>query len=407
MILMIYLFFLNFRRCLLFVILVSLIHLSSAFAQFGVHKVPSDPLYSKNNIEFELKPRFNRVEGIFPELEIRYWIPQSRILTHADAGYGFRNQGTRYRFGIQKSFFSLNRFVIGAEVFDETKTNDSWMISLVENSLAGIFLREDFYNYFERKGWTGFVEQALGNNYIIRISYFNFKYMDMATFSNFSGTLFGWRKHFRVNPHIPTGSEESVNLSMIIDLRDNEIFTTRGWYLEGLYQKTFGDFISDDDVDTDGLFITGKRYQPTWGNQRLIFRSMAGFRKGSLFPQYLMWIGGVGSLRAFRDRLAFGSNFLLFNLNYFLGGDLLQRIPMQFIPLYDTFSLGFFMDAGDAWNPDHNKSNLFDGFTDFNPFFDTGVSLLISEGLLHIDFAKQIRQGDGSWRITFRLLEKF
>ena len=228
----------------------------------------------------------------------------------------------------------------------------------------------------------------------------------MAAFSNFAGTLFGGKKVFRVNPCIIPGNEMSIKLSLILDWRDSELFTISGWYFEGCYVTTNGDFDVVGKVNTDGLFLTGKRYQPTWGNQRFVAKAMLGLRKGSVLPQHLMWIGGVGSLRGLHDRIAVGQNFALLSFNYLFEGDLLQRVPLHFVPLFDTLTMGLFFDIGNAWRPVAAKSNLFDGLNGFNPYSDAGVSLVISDGVFRVDFSRRLNSIDHPWRVTIRMLEK-
>lgn len=375
-------------------------------AQFGIEKLEKEIYVSASKITFETKPRFNRVEGFFPHAGIKMRLPALKAMAFAHGGYGLKNEKVRYDVGVHKYFFEANRLTLGFKLFGATTTNDGWMVSPIENSLAGVFLREDFYDYFETEGWRIVIDQTLWQRHTLRLEYVDYEYQDMATFSNFSGTLFGGNKVFRANPHFTVGNETSIKLSLVLDWRDSELFTTKGWYFEGMYEKTNGDFDGEGEIDTDGLFLTGKRYQPIWGNQRMVAKGMLGVRKGSVLPQHLMWIGGVGSLRGFRDRIAHGQNLVFFSINYLFGGDIMQHLPLQFVPLYDSITLGLFLEVGNAWESVNAKSSLFDGLSDFDPFSDAGVSLVIADGLLHVDFARQVKGGDNSWRITFRLLEK-
>jgi outer membrane protein assembly factor BamA len=84
----------------------------------------------------------------------------------------------------------------------------------------------------------------------------------------------------------------------------------------------------------------------------------------------------------------------------------MQRFPLQFIPLYDTITLGLFMDVGNAWRSAPVKASLFHAMSDFNPFSNAGVTFIIADGFFHLDFARQLKGGDNSWRITLRMLDK-
>jgi hypothetical protein len=45
---------------------------------------------------------------------------------------------------LQKDFQIPNRLTFGAEYFYKLNTNDHWIVSDFENSLASLFLHEDF-----------------------------------------------------------------------------------------------------------------------------------------------------------------------------------------------------------------------------------------------------------------------
>jgi outer membrane protein assembly factor BamA len=185
------------------------------------------------------------------------------------------------------------------------------------------------------------------------------------------------------------------------DWLDSPLLPMEGWLIQTIYEKTF------DAFETDGLFFKVYRYQPTFLNQRVLARGFFGVRSGSLAFQHLMDIGGVGTLRGFRDNSQWGQNLYMININYLFGGDILQRIPLQFIPFYDQLSMGIFVDAGSAWSALAVKESLFDNLGDAETLIDAGLSLLIADGLCRFDFARQIDGGDGDWRITMRLLSSF
>ena len=275
------------------------------------------------------------------------------------------------------------------------------MVGQIENSLAGIFLHEDFRDYFGKKGWRVFADKKVGSQHLLRLEYSQFTYRSMRTNSNFAGSLFGKNKKYRPNPAVPEGEENAVKISFLFDKRDNPYFPLSGWFMQGSFETTGGDF------NTNGLFVDATVFQPTVSTHRIVLRTFFGLRQGSIQPQHLMTIGGVGSLRAYRDRIRSGQNFFLASLNYEFGGSLLQNTFLRKLPLLDTASFALFADVGDAWSHAAPKNALFDELSQADLLTDVGLSFLLMDGFFRIDVAKALAQESKDWRITFRLFNKY
>jgi len=275
------------------------------------------------------------------------------------------------------------------------------VVGQIENSLAGIFLHEDFRDYFGKKGWRVFADKKVGSQHLLRLEYSQFTYRSMRTNSNFAGSLFGKNKKYRPNPAVPEGEENAVKISFLFDKRDNPYFPLSGWFMQGSFETTGGDF------NTNGLFVDATVFQPTVSTHRIVLRTFFGLRQGSIQPQHLMTIGGVGSLRAYRDRIRSGQNFFLASLNYEFGGSLLQNTFLRKLPLLDTASFALFADVGDAWSHAAPKNALFDELSQADLLTDVGLSFLLMDGFFRIDVAKALAQESKDWRITFRLFNKY
>ena len=131
----------------------------------------------------------------------------------------------------------------------------------------------------------------------------------------------------------------------------------------------------------------------------------------TLFAQYSIDLGGIGSLRGFEGKEFTGNRMVMLNANYLFGGDILQKVPLQGIPffgaLWTALSLGVFVDTGWAWTTDELDAGLFSGFGDLDLQTNVGVSLLALEGVLRLDLAKRTDRSNDDYRITFRLLKTF
>lgn len=357
--------------------------------------------------------RFNRVEGLFLGLGLTLrpaGAPALRFF--GDVGYGFKNQKdrrVRWRTGVRKDFTSTNRLSLGLTAFDQVNTQDQWFVGMLENSLAGVFLHEDFMDFAGRRGGILYSDYRFSLQHTVRAEVASYEYQILRT--NNSWSLFGGNKAFPSNPRprlgygYAEGREHAFRLMAAFDWRDNPVFPIIGWYAEGIIEKTTGDF------STTGLFLTLKRYQPTFGDQKLQAKVMFGSRQGSFAYQHLMSLGGVGNLRGYGDKEFAGNRFFFSSVNYVFGQDLLRRIPLHFVPLWDALSLGLFADTGWAWMADSTNADagLFSvgdiALADLRS--NVGFSLVVSEGLLRVDFAKRTDRGHDAWRVTFRILDKF
>jgi outer membrane protein assembly factor BamA len=321
--------------------------------------------------------------------------------------------------GARQDFFEIKRLSFGAEIYKKIASADDWVVSELENSLAALLFREDYKDYYGAQGFKLYADHQFTGNHILRLEVGRQKYDALKR--NIDWSVF--KGDFDPNPKrgdaiIAEGHETSIRFIAALDWRDNPVFPLNGWYLEGIFEKTF------DDFDTDGLFLTVKRYQQTWGNQRLLLRGMVGSRRGDilttaeggdvaafLIEQYAIDLGGIGSLRGFDDKEFSGNRMVMLNANYLFGGELLQKIPLQRIPLFGnlwtTLSLALFVDTGFAWRAESN-AGLLSGFDDAdNLKTDVGFSILVLEGVARFDVAKRTDRSRDDFRVTFRLLEKF
>lgn len=399
------------RVCILFLIsllmLTSFI-LNSSYAQFKVPKLePEEPVFDFKDREILFQPivSYNRVQGPYLGVDLVLYLKQ---LLHfkllGSIGYGFEDEW-RYRAGIQRSFFDSNPLTIGFSYYDQVSSLDDWYIGNIENSLAALFFKEDFKDFYEKKGMTMFVDQKFSDVHTIRIEVDRIEFSSLFRQTNWS--LFYKAKQFRENPLIVPEKTTRARMSWILDWLDNDQVPCPGWYLEGIAEQTFG-----NKVETQGLFLTVKRFQPTFGSQQLQMKMMVGARKGcdQRYGQYLMDMGGIGSLVAYNDKeFKDGNRFLYATARYLFNQAFMGRRPVRYLPFSNQYVLGIFVESG--WLKYRGENtNPIDDFgrlkiTDFKT--DVGLSLHLSEGLARIDIAKRTDRSKDAWRIMARLMQKF
>lgn len=406
------------RRLLLFLSACLALQFQPArvMAQFSFEQIKDDADFEfEAPVSYFTNPRFNRVEGLFLNAGVQvHPVKIPRFQLHADFGIGFWNEDTdqkfRFNAGARKDFGDFNRSSIGLDVFRKLDSEDDWFVGEVENSIASFLFREDFKDYYGVTGFSFFVDHKINAMHTLRLEVGRRNYDVLKR--NIDWSVFGGsfdENPKRLDSAIADGNEISVKLIAVLDWRDNPVFPISGWYFQSIYEHTAEDF------DTDGLFLTAKRYQPTVSNQRLVVRALLGSRTGSAAEQYTMDLGGLGSLRAFDDKELNGNRMFLLNANYLFGGGLLQRIPLQNLPFFGAFwttlSAGVFIDTGwvDRVNVDDGLFSGFGGLTLDNLETDIGFSLLVLDGVLRMDVARRTNSDPGrdDYRITFRLLENF
>jgi len=399
------------RRILFFAFL-PLLFAVSLQAQFKVERVSENQFFRRaRDFSYYTNTHFNRVEALQLNLGIKFH-PQNwaGFMFSGDVGYGFKNEDRRewrWQTGVQKVFFLPQQFAVGVDYFNKVDNNDRWLLSSFENTLAGIFLHEDFMDHFGRRGVRGYLDYRFNQTHSVRFDVSGQRYEVLQKNSNWS--IFGQNKDYPPNVRtaypVLSGEELSLRLSTVLDGRDNPVFPLSGWYADAQLEFTQQDF------ETQGLFVTLKRYQPTYGDQKFQIKLLAGTRSGSRAFQHLLPLGGLGSLRGFREKEFLGDRLLYVNANYIIGQQWLHHVPLNILPFWESVSMGVFAEGGYAWFADPQNADA--GMFDFGAFSlrdlrsDVGFSVYFAENLFRVDFARRTDRGHDNWRVTFRILDKF
>lgn len=384
-----------------------------AFSQFSYDEIKDESGFEfEEPLQFYWSPHFNRVEGFFLNGGAKL---RPEKLTgfqfYGDAGVGFWNEkGKEFRFnaGARKDFYDFNRLSVGFDIFRKIESEDNWIIGSVENSLASFFFRKDYKDYYGIHGAKIYVDKKFKETHTARLEIERRTYDALKRNLDWSVFRAEVDENPTLTPRSPIveGNELGLRLILNFDWRDNPIFPLSGWFVRSIYEHT------EDDFDTDGLFLTVRRYQQTFSTHRMILSGWLGTRTGSRAEQHTIDLGGIGSLRAYDNKEFSGNRMVMFNIDYLFGGDILQRVPLDNVPvlgaIWTTLSLGLFVDSGMAVFTDVDDG-LTSGFGDVfkNLETDFGVSLLVLDGLLRMDIARRTKsdRGKNDFRITFRLWE--
>ena len=349
---------------------------------------------------------YNRVDGFYLGNSIAFVysrLPQTAL--SARGGYGFKSKEWRYAIMLNHVFDLLTGTAFTLTYFDETHTNDQWILYKAENFLSTMLIRKDYRDYFRLRGVEAHFKHKYGDNFIIEYELGYRKYNSMPATAPWS--LFFRNRKFRENPAVSEGDEILLTWTIGYSTLEDMYVETSNWQLGVVFERELYDF------GFTGAHFFVQRTQISYGNQTLIAGLRGGYRNGTADEQYLMDLGGIGSLRGYQFKEFTGNRRIFFECRYLFNGDLLQRIPLQAVPFYSSLESGVFFESGLAWINKKDRKLLPAGpipsgsretgsrFRDIKP--DIGVSLFILNGAARIDFARRLDRKKDPWKITFRL----
>ena len=385
----------------LFIIYILFIE-SIAYAQFATYK-DFNYQYTPHKKSYKLiSPIYvNRIEGITPFIGFSkafFYLYNTSI--YGTTGYGFTDNQWKYSIGIEKILYNKNRLLLNGEYFNTTATNDDWKLTLFENSLAYFFFREDFFDYYWKKGFRLFADQLLFQKHHIRIEYSQYDYKDIGASTGFAKSLFT-NKKVPINPHITEGDETSVKIYIYINNMEerNRFLGELGWHITCVYEKTM------DDFKTDGIFLSGNYSRLLHNIHKAHLTILAGSRTGKPEPQHLISFGGIGSLTAFPDRFKHSQHCICSRIEYDFSNDIFIRTRLIRYSNLENLAIRFFIEPGNAWSSADNDNYFFNGISRISLLTDVGISVLMRD-VFRFDLSRQLSHGFNNWRITMRLNKK-
>jgi hypothetical protein len=284
-----------------------------------------------------------------------------------------------------------NRLAAGFSLSRRTDHVEMHQVGDLENSLALLFGRQDYRDYFEREGLGGYLALRWPGVTTLSVHARNDRYRSLETYSGIRSWLHRDRT-LRANPMIDEG-EAHVGAVRFERVRPGEVgfhhwieFETAGGDLGGdfRYQRLLGDVRNV------------LRLSPA---MTISLRGVAGTTlSGSLPPQRGFAVGGADGLRAhsfsaFRgDQVALGQVEYSAAIGRFRTGDFENGLHAI-----------VFVDAGNAWNnPGHEWDVSGQRFA-----VDGGFGLSTAEDNLRIYFAKNLHEPDSDFVISARIQRPF
>ena len=351
--------------------------------------------------------RYNRVEGLFLGLRLDRdsWRDAKNTWfdLYGHAGYGFSRKHGCYQIGLERSFFGKYGPILGIEAHDVVTTEDEWIIPTFENSMAALFLREDFQDYFRREGFSAYLIHDISEYLTFSAEYRKDHHYNLRRKTNWS--IFGGDKKFRENPLIEEIEFISLLARITLDTRNSYKYPDQGWFIN-LVGEFAGEDFNNNGVDFDRFIVDIRRYQPITYGENLDFRLRAGASRGVLPAQLKFDMGGLSTLRGYKFKEFQDYNrMVLGNIEYRIHG---RRNPLRVIGMSD-FSLILFADAGYVWNVTDSLTAQ-EGFDDLDwddLYTSIGFALSNRDGNVRLNFARRMDEKGEPVIVTFRLNRPF
>lgn len=318
---------------------------SSATSYVGAYETRRQP-YGQESAVYRSPPplRYNRVEGPVIGLQQRPLTLGSneKVRVYGQLAYAFQLQDVRYTAGLESALYSTSSsgLKLGVAYEKQTVSPDRWKMSYLENSLASVGFRHDFFDYHEAEGVALYAVHALPASVQVTGGFRIEDHRSLSRYTNWS--LFG-DGPFRSNPAIEEGRLHALFASLTGGtVRDRDHLPTGTSFR---LAATVADGVGGDFIyyryETDGrLFL------PLTPDTRLGLRLRGGYTTSQAPVQAQFRLGGIGSVRSYGQNRFRGTRMLLANVEYIVGGATIVD------PILDDVFISGLADAGWVGTPE-------------------------------------------------------
>ncbi len=303
---------------------------------------------------------FTSVDGLVPSLGFGAAVFDHNEFNHAYVAghFSLKTASGRvgYALGFERPFFRTQKLYVGGELHDLTASDDQWQVSSLEASLAAIGPRRSFRDYYRRRGvqigaayrprpqiellamWRGEHQEALGVE-----SDFSFWNSDEPFRANRAA------QDGRLNAIIIGASIDGAGFdreSLDASYRRHQLDTLFGdrldqpanhadpapvWRIDWSSELSPGDAFGSD-FDYNRHVVSARYRKALSAHQDFGVRAIGGWSGGTLPPQRLFAVGGIGSVHGYDFKESVGTSLALVNLEYALG----WRNGFQILGFYDA-----------------------------------------------------------------------
>lgn len=271
---------------------------------------------------------FNRVNGLFLGIraERMQWhrygsfldIPQ--IQPHGFIGYGTASKEWEYAIGLEKKIGVNRRFMVGAEYYNATATEDYRRVGLTETSLTAFFAGYDFLDYYNQEGFG--VYSAIRSERWIEAA---FSYNE-STFSTLGQktdyTMFGKSSVYRPNPAIDRAADD-IDLgiySFSLSLNPRDILISNKFAISATVVAELADNGSSDEMYRFNRYRGDiKLFYNFEPGSVLRWKISGGQITGNVPDFKRFYLGGIGTLRGSPYKIFPGNEMVASNIEVQFG----------------------------------------------------------------------------------------
>jgi hypothetical protein len=347
--------------------------------------------YGKLQIKFD----YNRVD--VARVGIGYQI-QSHEEMYPRLGacveYAFRDR-VLYGAQVEQPLLPPGRLALGLSMVRRTDHHELQQVEDFENTLAVLFGRQDYRDYFEREGYGAYLAWRVPDFSTVSVHVRTDDFRSL-TVDPQAGSFFHTNREFRENPSIDAG-ESRTAIVRLERLARRSRQTRAGLYhwidLERAGHGLGGDF------EYTRLLADLRSVIRLSPAATLSLRLVGGHTPEGVLPsQKHFTLGGPDGLRAHEFSKYVGNQLMLAQAEYSIG---LWRISSGL--LEGGLHAIVFADVGKAWDdPTHGWEIQHQSLE-----ADGGFGLATSEDAMRIYFARNLQNADSDFVVSLRLQRPF
>lgn len=287
------------------------------------------------------------------------------------------------------------RLAFGVSMVRRTDHSELQQVEDFENSVALLFSREDFRDYFEREGFGAYLAWRVPDFSTLGIHVRNDRYRSLPL-DRGTRSWFHRGRPLRDNPAIDEGEAHTIAL------RSERLMHRTRAMRAGLYhwveiERAGGGLGGDFDYARALADVRSViRLSPA---TTLMLRGVGGTNlTGTLPAQKRFVVGGVDGLRGHPLGAFTGERLVLAQAEYVLGLWQLTHAPFE-----GGLQVLAFVDAGTAWDQPESGFDL----ASQRVACDGGFGLATGDDGLRLYFARDLQDPDSDFVVTLRLQRPF
>ena len=323
---------------------------------------------------------YNRVDGPAPQVGVALRRERDPApLLYVMGGYAFSRERALGSAGFELPLGDRSGVRVGADAYRRTASEDEWIVGSAENTIFALLARTDYRDWYEAEGWDGRAIWDPGRDVSFEVGATVEEHASLRNRTRISA--FGGTYRFRENPSIDPGTDGLIAAAvrvgpLVLPREGGSRVTLR-------YERSGGPMGRDFDYGRLRATLHGSRLQGkrASGRARIIVGST---REGTLPPQKIWHLGGIGTLRGHEYKALSGDQFFLAN------GEGFYRLRKN------VYGMAF-LDWGAAWFGAGNLDRV-------QPAIDGGLGIrLFGEPGVMVTAARDFKRDDGPILVGVRL----